>query len=340
MKQRKVIPMLLFKTIKDGEKTYCGVRASGKPLVHRFVKERNSHGHDPGYVYLTYLPKGPYNGCYHIGKVEYTKIGTDDFDLDEIDRELLGELQRRLSNYHPGQKGTDIIYDGAQFVHGIRVACGEGAEKQPHSFFRLKKCPQVDRELFNLTETEIKIFKKAKGSILGREIKHLTADVFASYLANQGLSDETIHEWVVLPDNKKITVSRLKKYLVKKNGESSLLFQDKANMTKFLAEPNMKTSPAITHIVFKGAWYVVDGMQGTELPTLFIRCIKSLRQNGAVHVMLRKDIDADDKILRFKNHWRYQDYTKRYRVNPEEWQKIFMAVRGAKKCKKDRESQV
>ncbi len=331
MVHTKVIPNLVFKTICKGNKTICGVRDTGRLLPHRFVKERNAHGHDPGYVYLAYLSKGPYKGFYHIGKVEYTKVGSDDFDLDEIDLKLLGELKRRLSNYHPGQKGTDVVYDGAQFVHGIRVACGEGAEKQPHSFFRLKKCPQVDRELFNLTETDIKIFKKAKGSILGREIKHLTADVFASYLANQGLSDETIHEWVVLPDNKKITVSKLKKYLVKKNGESSLLFQDKANTAKFLAEPNMKTSPATTQIVFKGTWYAIDGMQGTELPTLFIRCIKSLRQNGAVHVTLRKDIDADDKIFRFKNHWRYQDYTKHYQITLEEWEMIFTAILCAKK---------
>ena len=193
---------LVFKTIKVGDKTYCGVKDSGKNIIHRFVNERNAHGHDPGYVYLAYLPKGEYKGLYKIGKVEYTNIHTDDFDLDEINTKLLEALQKRLRNYHPGN-GTDAIYDGAQFVHGIRVACGEGAEKQPHSFFKLKKWTQMDRELYDLTEADTKIFKTATGSILGRPIKHLAAEEFADYLVkNCGLQEKTIREWVVLPDNR------------------------------------------------------------------------------------------------------------------------------------------
>jgi hypothetical protein len=47
-------------------------------------------------------------------------------------------------------------------------------------------------------------------------------------------------------------------------------------------------------------------------------------------VTLRKDIDAETKIFQFKNHWRYQDYTRQYQVTPEEWQTIFAAVRSAK----------
>jgi hypothetical protein len=328
LKQKRVTPKLIFRTIKDGEKTYCGVRDDGRHLSHRFIDERNGHGHDPGYVYLVYLPTGPYRGCYHIGKVEYTKIGTDDFDLDKIHVELLRELQRRLNGYHPAKTKDDQKYNGAQFVHGIRVACGEGAEKQPHHLFRLKKLS--GGEIFDLKEEDIEILKKAEGSILGRDIKHLSAEVFAGYLANQGLPDETIREWVVLPENKKITVDRLKQYLVTKNSKSSLSFKDVENIARNLAKPLMKTRPASTHVTLKGGWYVVDGLQGVEIPTFFKRCIESLRKHGAVHVVLRKNIDAEDKIFRFKNHWRYQDYTRQYQITHEEWQTIFETVRSAK----------
>lgn len=191
------MPKLIFKTIKNEGKTYCGVRDSGINLVHRFANERNGHGHDPGYVYLVYLSKGDYKGLYHIGKAEYTKVGTDDFDLDEIDSQLRGRLHWRLSLYHPARKGTDTPYDGAQFVHGIRVACGEGAEKQPHFFFKLKQLP--NREVFDLTETDVEAFKTATGSVLDRPIKHLTAKEFADdLLKDLSFSDKDIREWVFL----------------------------------------------------------------------------------------------------------------------------------------------
>ena len=134
MTRRKVEPrrILVFKTEKDGDKTYCCVKDNGEKVIHRFADERNGHGHDPGYVYLAYLPKGECKGFYKIGKVEYTKVGTDDFDLDEVHMKLLEALQTRLKSYHPPRNRTDAIYDGAQFVHGIRVACGEGAEKASH----------------------------------------------------------------------------------------------------------------------------------------------------------------------------------------------------------------
>ena len=193
---------LVFETNKVGDKTYCGVVNGDKNSIHKFVSERNGHGHDPGYVYLAYLPRGKYEGQYKIGKAEYTKVGKDDFDLDEIDEELLEALQKRLTDYHPG-KGTDKKYDGAKFVHGIRVACGEGAEKQPQSFFtKTQKRVKCDLEVFNLTKADIETFKTATGSVLCRPIKHLTAENFADYLASKSMPDETIREWVILPDNK------------------------------------------------------------------------------------------------------------------------------------------
>ena len=197
MTQKTDMPKLTFKTIKHEDKTYCGVRDGGTNLVHRFANERNGHGHDPGYVYLVYLPKGDYKGLYHIGKAEYAKVGMDGFDLDEIDSQLRGRLHWRLSLYHPTRKGTDTPHDGAQFVHGIRVACGEGAEKQPHSFFKLKKLS--NREIFDLTEADVETFKTATGSVLDRPIKHLTTKEFVSYLAkDHGFSDKDIREWVFL----------------------------------------------------------------------------------------------------------------------------------------------
>ena len=67
----------------------------------------------------------------------------------------------------------------------------------------MKKCPQLDRELYDLTEADIEAFKTATGSVLDRPIKHLTAEEFADYLATGGkLPDKIIREWVVLPDNR------------------------------------------------------------------------------------------------------------------------------------------
>jgi hypothetical protein len=76
---------------------------------------------------------------------------------------------------HPAKTKDDQKYDGTQFVHGIRVACGGGEEKQPHYFFGLKKQP--GGEIFSLGKEDIELFKKAKGDILDREIKHLKTEV-------------------------------------------------------------------------------------------------------------------------------------------------------------------
>jgi hypothetical protein len=79
----------------------------------------------------------------------------------------------------------------------------------------------------------------------------------------------------------------------------------------------------------KSSWYAVDGLQGAELPTLFGRCIRSLRKHGTVDVALRKDIDAEEKISQFKK--RYPDYMAQFEVTPEECKTIFMAIRSAKR---------
>lgn len=77
------------------------------------------------------------------------------------------------------------------------------------------------------------------------------------------------------------------------------------------------------------SWYAVNGAQGAELPTLFERCIRGMREHGAVDVALRKGIDAEEKISQFKNR-RYEDFTTRFEVTPEEWERIFTAIRSAK----------
>ena len=125
-------------------------------------------------------------------------IRNDDFDLDELNKGLIASLYKRLKDFHPAKRKENIPYDGAQFVHGIRVACGEGAEKIPHSFFANKRIDKA-REVFNLTRSDINIFKTAKGSVLDRPIKHLTAQEFASYLRfhPDDLTWKSIRQWVV-----------------------------------------------------------------------------------------------------------------------------------------------
>ncbi|MBW2622338.1 MAG: histidinol dehydrogenase [Deltaproteobacteria bacterium] len=199
--KEEALPKLIFKTFEKDGVTYCGARANGDDrddLPHKFVEKRNGHGHEPGYVYLAYLPKGKYKGCYKIGKVERKGVGKDDFNLDKIENELLERLEKRLGSFNPGES-SDKKYTGAKFVHGIRVACGEGAEKQPHSFFREKT---VGNEVFKLSEVDIEVFKTATGKVLGHRIKHLTAEEFADYLeSDRGFDKKTIRNLVALPEN-------------------------------------------------------------------------------------------------------------------------------------------
>jgi hypothetical protein len=194
---------LIFKTTQIGDKIICGAVDGDEFSVHKFASVRNARsqpaGHDPGYVYLAYLPKGIYKGLYKIGKSELTRIRTDDFNLDELDSGLLEYLYKRLKCYHPAKRKEDIPYDGAQFVHGIRVACGEGAEKQPHSHFAKKRIAK-SKEVFELTSSDVDDFKSAKGSVLDRPIKHLTAGKFADYLYFvQDLTKDSIRQWVMFP---------------------------------------------------------------------------------------------------------------------------------------------
>jgi len=186
---------IVFETTLLGNRTCCGV-SNG---FHRFANERNKHGHYPGIVYLIYLPKGQFKGKCKIGKVEHTDVETDDFDLDKIHNQLLERLHGRFHRYHPGRGRFDAKYDGAQFVHGIRVACGEGGEKQPQAFFT-NKGKWVKHEIFSLGEDDIEIFKSAKGEMLDRPIKHILAEEFAKYLSEEkGLMNEDIKARVLLP---------------------------------------------------------------------------------------------------------------------------------------------
>lgn len=77
-------------------------------------------------------------------------------------------------------------------------------------------------------------------------------------------------------------------------------------------------------------WYAVNGKQGFELPSLFERCIKGLREYDNLDIALRKDIAPEAKISQFKKHWRYEDFTNHFEVIPEEWERIFAAIRSAK----------
>lgn len=79
----------------------------------------------------------------------------------------------------------------------------------------------------------------------------------------------------------------------------------------------------------KNSWYSVNGFRGVELPSLFKRCIEYLRQQEPLNITLKKDINAEEKISRFKNHKWYQDYTTQFEVTPEEWEIIFRGVRTA-----------
>jgi hypothetical protein len=185
----------VFKTTRVGNKTFCGVNSS----FHRFANERNKHGHYPGIVYLAYLPNGEYRGLYKIGKAEHTEIEIDDFDLEKIHNQILYYLYTRFKRYHPGRGKFDTKYDGAKYIHGIRVACGEGAEKQPQSFFA-GQGKLVKHEIFRLTQKDIEIFRTSKGDLLGYPIKHIFPGDFAKYLMNIAkLPKETVREWIELP---------------------------------------------------------------------------------------------------------------------------------------------
>lgn len=81
----------------------------------------------------------------------------------------------------------------------------------------------------------------------------------------------------------------------------------------------------------KAIWYAVNGVQGTELPTLFERCIKSLRERGTADVTLREDIDAEETIFRFRHHQGYQRFTMRCKPTPEELENVFAAIRSVVK---------
>ncbi len=321
MAMRDGIQKLVFRTVKEGDKTYCGVKGNGGHLLHRFVNERNSHGHNPGYIYLTYLPVGPHKGCYHIGKAEYTTIGSDDFDLEAIHLMLLEQLRKRISQYHPAKTVTDKKYDKAQFVHGIRVACGEGAEKQPHHFFRRNKLP--GGELFDLDEEDVNIFKQAEGNVLDRPIEHLSAESFAGYLQRRGMSAEIIRQWVLLPNSQTRGRDRI-----------SAQSKEQEYIMTYVGKPPTNAEPLAGKRSRGNRWYTVDGVEGVELPTLFLRCIHSLRNHGVVNVALRQYVSAEETILRFIQHWRYSDYTKMYQVTPDEWETIFHALRSASSRKK------
>lgn len=184
---------LVFKTRyieqEDGSVfAYCGIK--NKP--HRWASKRTDKsatpprdhpGHDPGFVYLLSFPDSNPNfaGKYKIGKTEYIlKPQTDDFDLDEIENHLLGSLYKRLKKFQSGGR-TDDKYKGAKLVHAIRVACGEGAEKQPQSFFG-DEDKKYKFEVYNLDGDDIELFKSATGCVVGHCIKHYSAKRVAQYL--------------------------------------------------------------------------------------------------------------------------------------------------------------
>jgi hypothetical protein len=301
---------LVFKTTKIGNKTYCGVEGGSKSSIHRPAEERNATGHDPGYVYVAYLPSGKYSGLYHIGKAEYTKVGTDDFDLDEIQMNLLEALKVRLKRYRRGTR-TDEKYNGAKFVHGIRVACGEGAEKQPQFFFTgLGKLVQKGFEIFNLSEDDIETFKKAIGSVLGHPIKHLTAEEFAGYLATDPKLSDKINEWVVLPDIKVSTNNSAEKYPFSDNSQTSLSsIEGIQNRRINAAKPLRNARP-------------VDTEDGDRLPLMSENNLVALKHQNhkAVHIVF---LDAKSGKLRI---CRPTMLDTTYGSQPTEWEVVGRVV--------------
>lgn len=176
---------LVFKTdcrVENGRAvTICGPQRSGPGVRHRFAGERSTNGHCPGYVYLLSLA----NGYFKIGKVEDTRIQTDDFDLDALDDDLLLLLTERLLQHQEDKSKSH--YNDFVFLYAIRVACGEGGEKHPQVMLGNR---MGGREMFELSQEDIELFKNATGELLNHPIKHLTAVEFGHYL--DGIGEDRI----------------------------------------------------------------------------------------------------------------------------------------------------
>lgn len=97
-----------------------------------------------------------------------------------------------------------------------------------------------------------------------------------------------------------------------------------------IAESHVVATPVSTRKVSKAIWYTVNGVQGAELPTLFVRCLKGLRVSGTADVTLRKDIDPENKIFQFKNHPGYQPFMLQHKPTPEELESVFAVIRSGK----------
>jgi len=95
-------------------------------------------------------------------------------------------------------------------------------------------------------------------------------------------------------------------------------------------ERNLASSTSRNRKFSKPIWFIVNGEPGAELPTFFKRCITSLRRDGALEIVLDKDVDGEEKIDIFKKHYRYEDFTTNLEVSPEEWETIFTSIRVAK----------
>lgn len=179
--ENKEEKQLVFQTdyrVENGRAvTICGPQRKGPGVRHQFAGERDTRGHCPGHVYLLALA----NGYFKIGKCEDTTVQTDDFDLDEINQALLFRLKERLLEHQEDKRSPH--YNDFVFLHAIRVACGEGGEKHPSVLLGSRR---DRREMFELSAEDIETFKNATGELLGRPIKHVTAEEFRHYLDSIG----------------------------------------------------------------------------------------------------------------------------------------------------------
>jgi hypothetical protein len=110
---------------------------------------------------------------------------------------------------------------------------------------------------------------------------------------------------------------------------SSVSAEGSENRTR-ASMPCIFETPVTSRKHPKPIWYAVNGSKGAELPTLFERCIKSLRERGTAKVVLRDGIDAEEVIFRFRYHPGYQRFIARCKPTPQELEDIFATVRSGK----------
>lgn len=114
--------------------------------------------------------------------------------------------------------------------------------------------------------------------------------------------------------------------------KSSSSTEEIKNMTRNSVDRCINIRTDVSRKPLKPIWYSVNGEMGAEAPKLFKLCIKSLRTGSNLSdILLENNIDAESKIVKFRNRPVYGELTKLYMVTADEWEVIFDAVRNAKR---------